>query len=70
MEKSKITMRKCAIPDKRYTVQEDPDGSDDLSETFFTRMVSCEKNYVQPQNASDTEHAVRAVKDDKWTAPL
>jgi len=25
---------------------------------------------VQPQNASDTEQSIRAVKDDKWTAPL
>ncbi|KAG1938993.1 retrotransposable element [Pimephales promelas] len=33
-------------------------------------MVSCEKNYVQPQNASDTEQSIPAVKDDKWTAPL
>jgi len=41
--KSKITMRECVIPKKKYTVQEDPDDSDDLSDTFFIKMVSCEK---------------------------
>lgn len=60
----------CHTRKKIHIVQDDPDDSDDLSETFFIKMVSCEKSYVQPQNASDTEHAVRAVKDDKWTAPL
>lgn len=60
----------CHTRKKIHIVQDDPDDSDDLSETFFIKMVSCEKSYIQPQNASDTEHAVRAVKDDKWTAPL
>lgn len=60
----------CHTRKKIHIVQDDPDDSDDLSETFFIKMASCEKSYVQPQNASDTEHAVRAVKDDKWTAPL
>ncbi|GAA6098905.1 uncharacterized protein K02A2.6-like [Tachysurus ichikawai] len=52
----------CHTRKKIHIVQDDPDDSDDLSETFFIKMVSCEKSSVQPQNASDTEHAVRAVK--------
>ncbi|XP_054864307.1 uncharacterized protein LOC129348265 isoform X1 [Amphiprion ocellaris] len=60
----------CHTRKNVHTVQEDTDDSDDLSETFFIKMVSGEDNFKQPQNTRDTENVICAVKEDKWTAPL
>ena len=54
-----------------HTVQEDTDDSDDLSETFFIKMVSHDEDVnTLSSRADDTGQTVNSVTDDKWTAPL
>lgn len=54
-----------------HTVAE-TDDSDDLSETFFIKRVSCDENNdsTQPTQTRDTGQTVSAVKSDKWIGPL
>ncbi|KAK7933488.1 hypothetical protein WMY93_004384 [Mugilogobius chulae] len=60
----------CFTKKKIQTVQGDTDESDDLSDTFFIKMVSCDENYEQLPNTSEKVHTVNTVKEDKWTVPL
>ncbi|KAL3993481.1 complement component 3 [Sarotherodon galilaeus] len=55
---------------KIHTVQEDTDDSDDLSETFFIKMVSCEEDVSAQSSRINTGQSVGSVTDDKWTASL
>lgn len=61
----------CLTKKKVNAVREGTDDSDDLSETFFIKMVSRDEyDNRQFPVTSDAERTVCAVKDDKWTAPL
>lgn len=54
-----------------HTVQEDTDDSDDLSETFFIKMMSHDENVnTRSSRAVITGQPVNSVTEDKWTAPL
>lgn len=66
--------RMCLSKKKRqgvHTVQEDTDDSDNMSDTFFIKMVSQDKDITcQFLDKINTGQTVSTVTDDKWMAPL